>query len=166
MSPTFTLIFSIVNAFANVLMTLLIAGRIWWISRTVQVSCALQQRWYHKLIAIIMESGVIYPVCLVAISPLLFLSVIPDANPTTLAVITMGIAPTLIAVRIGSGSAYENQTLHTLRQSEAVLSSYFSRSEASYVFNDGLVSSRHVVKESGSSSIRYVREDLGDNIEV
>ncbi|KIK64226.1 hypothetical protein GYMLUDRAFT_259219 [Collybiopsis luxurians FD-317 M1] len=169
MSGTFTLIFAIVNAFANILMTLMIAGRIWWVSRTVQASCALQQRWYHKLVVIIMESGVIYPLCLVAISPLLFLSAAPGSNPTTLAVITMGIAPTLIAVRIGSGSTYEDQPVHNkTRQSEVVLSSHIEspRSAPSYTLNDRLVSSRHAPRDSSTDSFGYVRENLRDKTEV
>jgi len=92
----------------NVLASSLAAGRIWWISRRI---AKLQGRGnsrkiYTNLSAILLESGLIYPAALV-ISVGIFVS---PTTPTVSVLICVaacyhivGIAPTLIIVRVGLG---------------------------------------------------------------
>ncbi|KAF5376386.1 hypothetical protein D9757_008656 [Collybiopsis confluens] len=113
----FTEIFGFVNAFANLLMTLLIAGRVWWISKT----CATRCRWHYRTIAIITESGIIYPLYL-TISGSIMAAALEVPSPASKGVIAMGLGPTLIAVRVGLGSAYDHQSLFAARSSDISLS--------------------------------------------
>ncbi|KAF5376349.1 hypothetical protein D9757_008642 [Collybiopsis confluens] len=110
-------IFVFINAFGNILMTAMIAGRVWWISRTH----AIKHYWYQRTVAIIVWN---------------YLSSLPDIkwsnsinltslevpSPTTVGVIAMGLAPTLIAVRVGSGSAYDHQSSRLVQISDILLS--------------------------------------------
>ncbi|KAJ7655884.1 hypothetical protein B0H17DRAFT_1098795 [Mycena rosella] len=93
----------------NVLASGLAAGRIWWISRRAATLLGRKSRMkmkYWDLTAILVESGVIYPAGLL-ITIALFLS---PATPTVSVLISIGavyhlvgIAPTLIIVRVGLG---------------------------------------------------------------
>ncbi|KAJ7772239.1 hypothetical protein B0H16DRAFT_166486 [Mycena metata] len=92
----------------NIIASSLAAGRIWWMSRRI---ARLQgrtnaRRKYRDLTAIMLESGLIYPAAL-AISFGIFVS---PATSTTSVLICIavcyhivGIAPTLIIVRVGLG---------------------------------------------------------------
>ncbi|KAF5376337.1 hypothetical protein D9757_008660 [Collybiopsis confluens] len=113
----FVYVFAFVNAFANLSMTVLIASRVLWISRR----CGLKLRWYHRTIAVITESGIIYPLFLIIEGAMITTSLRPP-SPTTIGVISMGLGPTLIAVRVGSGSAYDHQSLRVAQSSHIVLS--------------------------------------------
>ncbi|KAF9259746.1 hypothetical protein L218DRAFT_841137, partial [Marasmius fiardii PR-910] len=80
----------------------LTASRIWWITRkTESVISGHSKRLYHTIIAIILESGIIYPVLLTinvafyAYQPKIIEVV--DLSPT--ATLFAGIAPTLIIIR-------------------------------------------------------------------
>ncbi|KIK64184.1 hypothetical protein GYMLUDRAFT_40471 [Collybiopsis luxurians FD-317 M1] len=154
-SSTFTLVFGVINAFTNVLMTLLIAGRVWWISRMVEAECTSLRRWYHRTIAVITESGVIYPLYIILEASLVF-SPLWVPNPATVAIITAGLAPTLIAVRVGSGSAYDNQSLHTVMQHSNMRYSAHAESRRSpdFVFNDALVASDNAFENSSIEDIQ------------
>ncbi|KAJ7655880.1 hypothetical protein B0H17DRAFT_1098788 [Mycena rosella] len=93
----------------NVLASGLAAGRIWWISRRAATLLGRKSRMkmkYWYLTAILVESGVIHPAGLI-ITIALFLS---PATPTVSVLISIGalyhlvgIAPTLIIVRVGLG---------------------------------------------------------------
>ncbi|KAJ6557714.1 hypothetical protein B0H19DRAFT_897896, partial [Mycena capillaripes] len=83
------------------------AGRIWWISRQARnyLGRGTQKR-YLNLTAILLESGLIYPANLVII---VVVYLIPQ-TPTVSVLICLavcyhivGIAPTLIIVRVGLG---------------------------------------------------------------
>ncbi|KAG7086036.1 hypothetical protein E1B28_003557 [Marasmius oreades] len=90
----------------NLLLTLLMAGRIWWITREIRevMGKPIVKR-YHKLVAVILESGILYSTALLT-SIAVNLALDPDDHgylPIDLSVITYqmsGIAPTLIIVRI------------------------------------------------------------------
>ncbi|KAF7364218.1 Rtt106 domain-containing protein [Mycena sanguinolenta] len=94
--------------FTNTLASLLAAGRIWWMSRQIAMLLGKRkaQSKYMDLTAIILESGLIYPAILI-ITIVVYL--VP-ATPTV-AVLSciaaayhlVGIAPTMIIVRVGLG---------------------------------------------------------------
>ncbi|KAJ7210849.1 hypothetical protein GGX14DRAFT_565448 [Mycena pura] len=92
----------------NVLSTSLAAGRIWWISRRIAKLQGAKnpRKRYMELTAILIESGLIYPVTLVVIIGLW----LTPATSIASVLVTVGacyhivaIAPTLIIVRIGMG---------------------------------------------------------------
>ncbi|KAF7368226.1 hypothetical protein MVEN_00142500 [Mycena venus] len=90
----------------NILVTAMTAGRIWWIYRTARVYLQADvQRRYVSAMSILVESGVLYSATVLAY---LILGAIPSTKilqPPTLQVLNqiMGIAPTLIIVRVGLG---------------------------------------------------------------
>ncbi|KIK54457.1 hypothetical protein GYMLUDRAFT_249599 [Collybiopsis luxurians FD-317 M1] len=146
--------FTAVNAFANISMTLLIAGRIWWISRALQMECTSGLKpgpprpWHHKTIAIIIESGVIYPIALIVDTGL-------QLPATSLATISVGLAPTLIAVRVGLGSTYDNQLLSTMGPSAITFSLHNDpQRSTNYVLEEALVSSRSIAEDASPSSVK------------
>ncbi|KAJ7124646.1 hypothetical protein C8R43DRAFT_1135593 [Mycena crocata] len=84
----------------------LTAGRIWWISRRVTLLLGgKSHKRYSNLIAIIIESGMIYPVSLIILLAF-WLSEAPDVSLRICGAVTnhiVAIAPTLIIVRVGLG---------------------------------------------------------------
>ncbi|KAE9402527.1 hypothetical protein BT96DRAFT_1017622 [Gymnopus androsaceus JB14] len=110
-------LFEIVNAISNMLMTLMIAGRVWWISRSLQKelkSGVHPSHWYRRTLAVVTESGVIYPVYL-TIEVVVSASPVPFNIPNyvDMGIVIVGLAPTLIAVRVGLGSAVDDQSLRS-----------------------------------------------------
>ncbi|KIK57253.1 hypothetical protein GYMLUDRAFT_263303 [Collybiopsis luxurians FD-317 M1] len=99
-----TITFMIVTLSVNALVTGLIAGRIWWISRKINASYGHKgtQQKYRRAIAIILESGMLYPV-LILIT--VIIGVIIPESPTLSAILAevVAIAPTLIIVRVAKG---------------------------------------------------------------
>ncbi|KAJ7750626.1 hypothetical protein B0H16DRAFT_1549668 [Mycena metata] len=100
-SPFFALSFA-----TNVLVTALTAGRIWWLYRKAQVylKADVKHR-YLSAIGITVESGVLYSATVLAY---LILGAIPGAEIVQGPIFqmltqVMGIAPTLIIVRVGLG---------------------------------------------------------------
>ncbi|ESK89060.1 hypothetical protein Moror_5335 [Moniliophthora roreri MCA 2997] len=105
----------IANAVVNSLVTLLTAGRIWWVGRQAMKVVGKQ---YRTIIAILLESGMLYPIAIIV--PLILGPSGTDVSPVNLFPITYqvaGIAPTLIIVRAQSGKAIESvdQVVSTLR---------------------------------------------------
>ncbi|KAJ7824307.1 hypothetical protein B0H14DRAFT_3469437 [Mycena olivaceomarginata] len=102
-SPFFGLSFA-----TNVLVTALTAGRIWWICRQCRLQSNVRtavQRQCVSSVAIMVESGVLYSATVLAY---LILNSIPSMhavrNPIyQMLVQVVGIAPTLIIVRVGLG---------------------------------------------------------------
>jgi hypothetical protein len=98
-----TALFSLSLA-TNIIVTSLIAGRIWWLSRNIRTYLGQRhQAKYYKAIGIIIESGAIY-----AISLLILLVLYTSKTNAQYIVYDalsqiMGIVPTLIIVRIGLG---------------------------------------------------------------
>ncbi|ESK88119.1 hypothetical protein Moror_5604 [Moniliophthora roreri MCA 2997] len=97
--------FLIVNAAMNVFLTLMVAGRIWFITR-ISVDKQAATR-YNLIAALVLESGMLYPFALI-------LDCIVNTNKSMvgwdlhpLLVHVAGIAPTLIIVRAGLGITVE-----------------------------------------------------------
>ncbi|KAF5346012.1 hypothetical protein D9758_013880 [Tetrapyrgos nigripes] len=95
------------NALINVLVTGLIAGRIWWIARQAHQILGIKTRQrYRTVIAIVLESGIFYPISLIVCSVSLFVLLPATLHPLLIQIV--GIVPTLIIVRAGLGIAIEN----------------------------------------------------------
>ncbi|KAF9456130.1 hypothetical protein BDZ94DRAFT_440025 [Collybia nuda] len=109
----------------NVALTGLSAGRIWWISRKLRILGPKVTRKYNTIIALIVESGLIYCIAIAA-----YLISIPNnigfdgfgvttseiVVKTFFVILTqvVGIVPTLMVVRIGLGVSTEDaQTILT-----------------------------------------------------
>jgi len=102
----------------NFLATGLTAGRIWWISHHSRAYLeAAAQRRYTYAIALIVESGMLYSATILAFLIVIsFPSLSSTLEEPLLQIVTqvMGIAPTLIIVRVGLGVAVE-ENLSTFR---------------------------------------------------
>ncbi|KAJ7792466.1 hypothetical protein B0H14DRAFT_2930854 [Mycena olivaceomarginata] len=102
----------------NFLATGLTAGRIWWISHhsRAYLEAAAQQR-YASAIALVVESGMLYSATILAFLIVIsFPSLSSTLEEPLLQIVTqvMGIAPTLIIVRVGLGVTVED-SLGTFR---------------------------------------------------
>ncbi|KAJ6509787.1 hypothetical protein DFH09DRAFT_1198640 [Mycena vulgaris] len=102
----------------NFLATGLTAGRIWWISHHSRAYLeAAAQRRYASAIALVVESGMLYSATILAFLIVIsFPSLSSTLEEPLLQIVTqvMGIAPTLIIVRVGLGVAVED-SLGTFR---------------------------------------------------
>ncbi|KAI3613774.1 hypothetical protein WG66_013625 [Moniliophthora roreri] len=99
-------IFIFATVFTNLLLTLMIAGRICHVSRVAAKLLGKNvQQTYQTIIAIILESGIIYPLGLSILGGF----AVPTQNISVLASLLLrhlwiplaGIAPTLIIIRVG-----------------------------------------------------------------
>ncbi|KAF8154713.1 hypothetical protein B0H34DRAFT_717555 [Crassisporium funariophilum] len=98
----------------NMLVTVLMAGRIWWIARKARsiLGPGLSSK-YNTMIAIIVESGVIYSIYVVL--DVVFPDLILDAGLAQV----VGIVPTLIIVQIGLGrDAHDVDTTASMVRSD------------------------------------------------
>ncbi|THU96304.1 hypothetical protein K435DRAFT_797452 [Dendrothele bispora CBS 962.96] len=114
--------FLAVNFFTNLLIPLMIAGRIWWIGH--QVSKFLPKNKFHPTrhaMAVCLESGIMYPLALIPALVLAFEETVRldtgfmDASSLIPILIqVVGIAPTFIIVRVALGISIENvqDTIH------------------------------------------------------
>ncbi|KAF5343280.1 hypothetical protein D9758_016310 [Tetrapyrgos nigripes] len=108
-----------VNFFMNLLLPLMMAGRIWWIARQASKCIAIRKNSLtlsRLSLAVCLESGIIYPVAL--LPPLviylrqdiyrnaIFINLGGDLIPILIQVV--GIAPTFIIVRVALGTSIEN----------------------------------------------------------
>ncbi|KAJ7829117.1 hypothetical protein B0H13DRAFT_2289806 [Mycena leptocephala] len=104
----------IMNVATNVLLVCLTAGRIWWIKREAQILLgAKSPARYAIVIAMILESGSIYCLCLIL--QVVAQSLVPSNASNIFLGVTTGlgqqvvnIAPTLIVVRVGMGDQVQN----------------------------------------------------------
>ncbi|THV00896.1 hypothetical protein K435DRAFT_776269 [Dendrothele bispora CBS 962.96] len=102
----YNLKFLYINAVVNFGLTLMIAGRIWWVCRQTRALMDSQcghiiGRKYNAIIATLFECGIIYPISLIAQAAIQG-NVSELSIPVTLTPATIqlaGIAPTLILVR-------------------------------------------------------------------
>ncbi|KAJ7819307.1 hypothetical protein B0H13DRAFT_2682583 [Mycena leptocephala] len=105
----------------NILVTTVTAGRIWWIYHKARTYLQRNvQRRYLSAISILVESGVLYSATVLAY---LILGAIPSArivqNPIyQMLTQIMGIAPTLIIVRVGLGVSVQSVEV-TVKRAEA-----------------------------------------------
>ncbi|KAL0564679.1 hypothetical protein V5O48_017363 [Marasmius crinis-equi] len=114
--------YALVNAVFNSFITIITAGRIWWITRQVRAEMGnVAGQRYSTVIAIILESGILYPICqLIDIIP--EYAIDPNVNGivpvdlSSVVVQAVGIAPTLILVRAAYGKTAEtpHQAVSTL----------------------------------------------------
>ncbi|KAI3605225.1 hypothetical protein WG66_013053 [Moniliophthora roreri] len=113
----------------NIILTLLTAGRIWWVSQRAQkhTGPATETR-YKMIVAIILDSGILYPIFLIA--DVIYNSLAdPDGTgllPFSLSVVlyqVAGIAPTLIIIRAVSGKTVEHTSTN-----QAMSSVHFAES--------------------------------------
>ncbi|KAF7325131.1 hypothetical protein MKEN_00556700 [Mycena kentingensis (nom. inval.)] len=93
----------------NLLMSLLTAGRIWWIyytaARHLPTSTSVSMKTYASSIAIILESGIIYSAFVIA--RIAVDSTLAEGVVTEMLRQVVGIVPTLIIVRVGLGLSAE-----------------------------------------------------------
>ncbi|KAF8193635.1 hypothetical protein K438DRAFT_1761770 [Mycena galopus ATCC 62051] len=106
----------VMGGITNILMMSLTAGRIWYIRRelrTVTGLRPLRQR-YDTAVAIILESGILYCVCVIiyvisiSISKSSLFGTIFNGVALGLVQVGVNIVPTLILVRVGMGRSTEN----------------------------------------------------------
>ncbi|KAJ7319347.1 hypothetical protein DFH08DRAFT_390918 [Mycena albidolilacea] len=118
----------------TVLVAALTAGRIWWIGRQTRAHLKPDvQRRYSNSISVIVESGVIYSVGLLAY---LILGAIPSTlvaqDPTVdMLAQLVGIVPTLVIVRVGLGLSLQSES--TVSGSAVLNSDVYSRSRPRFV---------------------------------
>ncbi|KAI3614164.1 hypothetical protein WG66_000193 [Moniliophthora roreri] len=135
--PKLLISFLFVTMFANAILTLMIAGRIFYITRqAMRLLGSHVRRTYKTIIALILESGMLYPFALILYATVLISmwvkgttgsggassksQVATDLIAQVMAyslVQFVGIAPTLIIVRTGLGISVENveSTVQTIR---------------------------------------------------
>uniref|UniRef100_A0A0W0FND3 Uncharacterized protein n=1 Tax=Moniliophthora roreri TaxID=221103 RepID=A0A0W0FND3_MONRR len=102
--------YSISSVVINMLLTLITAGRIWWIHRQVRAQGVYaSDTLVGSVSRIILESGIIYPICMIAV---LIVAYIPGNttpfDPSPVAALAAGLAPTLILVRAKLGKTVES----------------------------------------------------------
>ncbi|KAE9402510.1 hypothetical protein BT96DRAFT_548295 [Gymnopus androsaceus JB14] len=152
-------VFEIVNAISNMLMTLMIAGRVWWLSRSLRKelpSGAHPSHWYRRTLAVVTESGVIYPVYLTIEAILSLQFNIP--NYVGMGSVIVGLAPTLIAVRMGLGSALDDQSLRASILQSRLLFATQPQSPSTPVLDISPVGGEDI-------SVRSSIPDLGQDVE-
>ncbi|KIK62665.1 hypothetical protein GYMLUDRAFT_41580 [Collybiopsis luxurians FD-317 M1] len=102
-----------VNLFTNLILTGLIAGRLWWIFHTTQqyLGCDFSNgKKMKNAVAIVLESGLLYPLALI---PCIIFQTYPgftfndDPVVEPLLTVIVGIAPTLVIVRVDLGISVE-----------------------------------------------------------
>jgi len=122
-SVILALVFSVVTLATNILLTALIAFRILRLMRLTQkygdADLQIRNKQIHHLIVIILESGSVYPITVLLCVSLVFF--ISPVKLVPIAAQALGIAPTLIMVRVELGLSIESddsrntvtfQTLH------------------------------------------------------
>ncbi|KAJ8073120.1 hypothetical protein PM082_019988 [Marasmius tenuissimus] len=104
--------FFLANLIFNLVLTILTAGRIWWIGREVEslLGRAVHEK-YSTVIAILLESGIIYP--LAQLLNVVFVSAFQPNykmpfNALPIVVTAASIAPTLLTVRVALGQSVES----------------------------------------------------------
>uniref|UniRef100_A0A0W0FZV2 Uncharacterized protein n=1 Tax=Moniliophthora roreri TaxID=221103 RepID=A0A0W0FZV2_MONRR len=110
--------FWLANMGVNITLTLLTAGRIWWISHEARkhMGPAIRTK-YNMIVAIILESGIIYPIFLTA-NTINEALTNPDGtglSPFSIWVVTYqvaGIAPTLIIIQAAKGKTIEHTSMN------------------------------------------------------
>ncbi|KIK65849.1 hypothetical protein GYMLUDRAFT_93695 [Collybiopsis luxurians FD-317 M1] len=107
-TTTFTIVNLFVYSFVNMLVTCLIAGRIWWISWKMTASYGRKgsRQKYRRAVIIFLESGLLYPVSILVV---LVVAVLTDADLSVILAQAVGIAPALIIVRVAMGIDFINE---------------------------------------------------------
>ncbi|KAJ8077833.1 hypothetical protein PM082_002273 [Marasmius tenuissimus] len=98
-------------AIFNSVLSLMTGGRVWWMSRATSEQTIAPR--YKAIIAAILESGLLYPTTLVAakVSTLTMaqsqVGIFEPFDPSVIAFLLAGLAPTLIIVRVACDSPVE-----------------------------------------------------------
>ncbi|ESK89760.1 hypothetical protein Moror_16843 [Moniliophthora roreri MCA 2997] len=96
----------LMSIIVNMSITTLTAGRIWWIQRVTHAGEAI----YKSISRIIIESGLIYPIC--TLVHVIMIQIVSFRNIpfefSCVSYLTAGIAPTLITVRAQLGKTVES----------------------------------------------------------
>ncbi|ESK85685.1 hypothetical protein Moror_9912 [Moniliophthora roreri MCA 2997] len=109
--------FWVANMGINIILTLLTAGRIWWISREARKHLGPASKIkYNMVVAVILESGIIYPIFLIAATVVDRLANPDHHNSAPFSVWNVtyqvtGIAPTLIIIRAAGGKTIEHTSM-------------------------------------------------------
>ncbi|KAE9406950.1 hypothetical protein BT96DRAFT_1014619 [Gymnopus androsaceus JB14] len=103
---------------------------------------------YHRTLAVITEPGMIYPVYLTLLAILRAQSDVEVPNYACMGTITVGLAPTLIAVRVGLGSAIDNQSLRSNILQSELLFATLPRSLSTHVLDIAPVGSEDISTRS------------------
>uniref|UniRef100_A0A0W0FWS9 Uncharacterized protein n=1 Tax=Moniliophthora roreri TaxID=221103 RepID=A0A0W0FWS9_MONRR len=166
---------NILYILANFLLTLMIAGRIWWISRDTRSSLGSEVgRKYKRAMAMVIESGLLYSASLVIhVAVTLSWNSIGfglDTFPTI--ALMVGIAPTLIFLRTSLGltaSAVPDVRISTLRFGEQPTTTTTTPCENSEVqtmdlqqgsMEDGGDLEAHEIERSCAGSIRSYSNEM------
>ncbi|KAI3621119.1 hypothetical protein WG66_007462 [Moniliophthora roreri] len=119
----------------NIILTLLTAGRIWWLSQEPRkhLGPAIKTK-YKTIIVIILESGFLYPILLIAaiIIQELVGSDTEGLVPFSLWIVTYqvaGIAPTLIIIRAAGGKTASPRNSKTSQRNERQLEQDIAEAE-------------------------------------
>ncbi|ESK87664.1 hypothetical protein Moror_1886 [Moniliophthora roreri MCA 2997] len=104
-------VYSVTSLVVNFVLTLLTAGRIWWINRQVRAhGVHASDKLMHSVFRIIFESGLLYPIMSI-ITLITYNTTTLDELPfdfAPLMTLSAGIAPTLIMVRAKLGKNVES----------------------------------------------------------
>ncbi|KIK66713.1 hypothetical protein GYMLUDRAFT_238949 [Collybiopsis luxurians FD-317 M1] len=111
--PSFFYAFLGVNLLTNLMLTGFLAGRIWWFSRSTRKYFGYDSsnnRRMTNIASMVLESGLLYPLalvlCIIALASVPFTDGIsPSVEP--LLTVIVGIAPTMIMVRVDLGASIE-----------------------------------------------------------
>ncbi|KAJ8695614.1 hypothetical protein PTI98_008199 [Pleurotus ostreatus] len=106
-------VFVILSMITNITVTSLIAGRIWWISRRLREFLGTTYTEYTAAMAIIIESGLLCTVSTAVFTATYNVQVARWAA-YYFSSQAIGIAPTLILVRVGLGTGTYEETIKTL----------------------------------------------------
>ncbi|KAF5356468.1 hypothetical protein D9757_012478 [Collybiopsis confluens] len=118
------------NAVVNMLLTLTIAGRIWWVgvrtSRSFGHDGAIHKK-YKQIIVVLLECGIIYPIALFAHAAVSSNedSIVP-VNMTGVVIQVAGIAPTLIILCTCLGRTASQKVIESQRSTYATSSGPYS----------------------------------------
>ncbi|KAK7045813.1 hypothetical protein VNI00_007217 [Paramarasmius palmivorus] len=116
--------YAIASTAVNSILTILTAGRIWWIHRQARQTYGrnvfISDRLLQSIIRIILESGFLYPA--VTIATLVIASTIPDQTPVDLSPLSelaAGLAPTLILEEMLTDMRFTSHPAETVTASRS-----------------------------------------------
>ncbi|KAF9066447.1 hypothetical protein BDP27DRAFT_1011583 [Rhodocollybia butyracea] len=144
--------FLIVNLLTNLILTGLIAGRIWWISKeTRRALGGADDKRIGSIATMVLESGLLYPVALAIGLALKLTETVTEVHP--ILTIIVGMAPTLIMVRTELGiniriNSDANEDKYDIEAN--ILSSEYSRGTS---FDGGPLSRKERELQVGNSYV-------------
>ncbi|KIK56262.1 hypothetical protein GYMLUDRAFT_87349 [Collybiopsis luxurians FD-317 M1] len=124
------------NAALNLLFTLMIAGRIWWMgvrtSRSFSQDRSINKK-YKQIIAVLIECGIIYPIALIAHAAIEGSqdTIAIPVNLTATVIEIAGIAPTLIILHTCLGRSISQRVIDSQKTTFAASSTQYSSQQRS-----------------------------------